>query len=87
MENIIFNELKVRGYNVDVGVVVMNETDPTGKKIRKQLEIDFVCNKGSKRYYIQSAFAARNSDEEKHPNWQKTSSNAGETDAGVIYCY
>ena len=56
MENIIFNELKVRGYNVDVGVVVMNETDQTGKKIRKQLEIDFVCNKGSKRYYIQSAF-------------------------------
>ena len=57
MENIIFNELKVRGFNVDVGVVVTNEVDKTGKKIRKQLEIDFVCNKGSKRYYIQSAFA------------------------------
>ena len=57
MENIIFNELKVRGYNVDVGVVVVNETDKSGKKIRKQLEIDFVCNKGSKRYYIQSVFA------------------------------
>ena len=57
MENIIFNELKVRGFNVDVGVVVANEVDKTGKKIRKQLEIDFVCNKGSKRYYIQSAFA------------------------------
>ena len=55
MENIIFNELKVRGHNVDVGVVVMNETDKAGKKVRKQLEIDFVCNKGSKRYYIQSA--------------------------------
>ena len=54
MENIIFNELKVRGFNVDVGVVVTNEVDKTGKKIRKQLEIDFVCNKGSKRYYIQS---------------------------------
>ena len=57
MENIIFNELKVRGFNVDVGVVVANEVDKTGKKIRKQLEIDFVCNKGSKRYYIQSTFA------------------------------
>ena len=56
MENIIFNEMKVRGFNVDVGVVVANEVDKTGKKIRKQLEIDFVCNKGSKRYYIQSAF-------------------------------
>ena len=57
MENIIFNELKVRGYNVDVGVVVMNEVDKNGKKIRKQLEVDFVCNKGSKRFYIQSAYA------------------------------
>ena len=57
MENIIFNELKIRGFNVDVGVVVVNETDQNGKKIRKQLEIDFICNKGSKRYYIQSAFA------------------------------
>lgn len=55
MENIIFNELLVRGYNVDVGVVTTNEVDKTGKKIRKQREIDFVCNKGSKRYYIQSA--------------------------------
>ena len=57
MENVIFNELKIRGFNVDVGVVVVNETDQNGKKIRKQLEIDFVCNKGSKRYYIQSALA------------------------------
>ena len=57
MENILFNELKVRGFNVDVGVVTANETDPNHKKIRKQLEIDFVCNLGSKRYYIQSALA------------------------------
>lgn len=57
MENIIFNELNVRGYNVDVGVVTANDVDTSGKKIRKQLEIDFVCNKGSKRYYIQSALA------------------------------
>ncbi len=60
MENIIFNELKVRGFNVDIGVVVANEVDTAGKKIRKQLEIDFVCNKGSKRYYVQSAFALPN---------------------------
>ena len=49
MENIIFNELMVRGFNVDVGVVITNEVDKTGKKIRKRREIDFVCNKGSKR--------------------------------------
>lgn len=76
MENIIFNELKVRGYNVDVGVVVMNETDQTGKKIRKQLEIDFVCNKGSKRYYIQSAFAMHN--EKKMQQEQRSLVNTGD---------
>lgn len=57
MENIIFNELKIRDFNVDVGVVVLNSTNKEGSNIRKQLEIDFVCNKGSKRYYIQSAYA------------------------------
>lgn len=57
MENVIFNELKVRGFNVDVGIVPISERDKNGKSVRKQLEIDFVCNKGSKRYYIQSAFA------------------------------
>ena len=57
MENIIYNELLVRGYNVDVGVVEINEENKEGKKIRKQIEVDFVCNQGSKRYYVQSAFA------------------------------
>jgi len=57
MENIIFNELKVRGFNVDVGVIVQNARNEKGGSIRRQLEIDFVCNKGSKRYYIQSAYA------------------------------
>lgn len=57
MENIIYNELKIRGYNVDVGVIVQNGKDENGSSIRKQLEIDFVCNKASKRYYIQSAYA------------------------------
>ena len=50
MENIIYNELIIRGYNVDVGVVEVRED-----KDRKQLEIDFVCNLGNKRYYVQSA--------------------------------
>lgn len=57
MENIIFNELKMRGFNVDVGVIMQYETNEKGTNIRKQLEIDFVCNQGSKRYYIQSVYA------------------------------
>lgn len=57
MENIIFNELKIRGFNVDVGVIIQHDTNKNGNSIRRQLEIDFVCNKGSKRYYIQSAYA------------------------------
>lgn len=57
MENIIYNELLIRGFNVDVGVVPFSQRDKTGKQTRRQLEVDFVCNKGSKRYYIQSAFA------------------------------
>ena len=76
MENIIFNELKVRGYNVDVGVVVMNEVDKNGKKIRKQLEVDFVCNKGSKRFYIQSAYALP--DKEKMKQEQRSLVNTGD---------
>ncbi|MFR8871993.1 MAG: ATP-binding protein [Oscillospiraceae bacterium] len=63
MENIIYNELLVRGFNVDVGVVDYSQRDENGKSIRKRLEVDFICNKGSKRYYIQSAFAIP--DEEK----------------------
>lgn len=57
MENIIFNELKIHGFNVDVGVVTQNSTNAKGNNIQKKLEIDFVCNKGFKRYYIQSAYA------------------------------
>jgi len=63
MENAIYNELRMRGYNVDVGVVPIVETGDDGKKQRKQLEIDFVCNKGSGRLYIQSAYSLP--DEEK----------------------
>ena len=57
MENIIYNELRYRGYSVDVGVVEKREYDLDGKQFRKSLEIDFVANLGSKRYYIQSAFS------------------------------
>ncbi len=56
MENLIYNELRIRGFLVDVGVVVLNTKDEEGKSQRKQLEVDFVCNEGSKRIYIQSAY-------------------------------
>lgn len=63
MENIIYNELLMRGYNVDVGVVEQFSKNKNGTTVKKQLEIDFVCNQGSKRYYIQSALNI--DDEEK----------------------
>ena len=57
MENVIYNELRMRGYNVDVGVVPFSEKDENGRVVRKQLEVDFICNYGSGRYYIQSAYS------------------------------
>lgn len=57
MENIIYNELRSRGYSVDVGVAEKRTINAAGKAERKQLEIDFIANLGSKRYYIQSAFS------------------------------
>ncbi len=63
MENIIYNELIIREFDVDVGVVEYNYKDKTEKKLRTQLEIDFVANKGSNKYYIQSALSV--SDEDK----------------------
>ena len=63
MENAIYNELRLRGWNVDVGMVVVNSRNEQGVSQRKQLEIDFVCNKGNKRCYIQSALSLP--DEEK----------------------
>lgn len=56
IENIVYNELLIRGYNVDVGIVEVYGKNEEGKTIRKQLEIDFVVNQGSKRYYIQVAY-------------------------------
>ena len=62
MENVIFNELRIRGFNVDVGIVNYDMLNEKGSGARKQLEIDFVCNKGDKRFYIQSAYAIPDSD-------------------------
>ena len=56
MENVIYNELRIRGYSVDVGMVGTRPLNSEGKRIRKQYEVDFVANRGSQRYYIQSAF-------------------------------
>ena len=63
LENIIYNELLIRGFNVDVGVVSKQVRDDDGNRIRRYYEVDFVCNQGSRRYYIQSAY--RMIDEEK----------------------
>ena len=56
MENMVYNELRIRGFNVDVGVVPVVRTDENGRQQRSSLEVDFVCNQGSRRYYIQSAY-------------------------------
>ena len=56
MENIIYNELLIRGYNVDIGVVEKWEKDENDKNILKNLEVDFICHQNSKKYYIQSAY-------------------------------
>ena len=68
MENIIFNELLIRGYNVDVGVIEKYDKNNYGKTIRKQFEVDFVCNKASKRYYIQSAYGMLTEEKERQEN-------------------
>lgn len=57
MENIIYNELRFRGYMVDVGTVIKREYGPNDKDVKKQLEVDFIANLGSKKYYIQSAYS------------------------------
>lgn len=65
MENIVYNELLRRGYNVDVGVVEVNETNEKGVRSKPQYEVDFVCNQGNKRIYVQSAFEMQDSAKEK----------------------
>ena len=82
MENIIYNELLVRGLNVDVGVVERSERDESGKTIRKKLEVDFVCNRGNQRYYIQSAFAIPDND--KMQQEQKSLVHIGDSFKKII---
>ena len=65
MENVLFNDLIRRGFDVDVGVVEQNVREASGKKVRKQLEVDFVVNKGEKRYYIQSALSVEDPDKKE----------------------
>ena len=57
MENVLYNELKMRGFHVDVGVVPISDRKENGKVVHRQLEVDFVCNLGFKRYYVQSAYS------------------------------
>ena len=61
MENIIYNELLRRGFNVDVGVVEVNKTDESGVRTKPQYEVDFICNQGNRRIYIQSSYEMSNS--------------------------
>ena len=82
MENIIYNELLTRGFNVDVGVVEHSERDENKKMIRKRLEVDFVCNRGSQRYYIQSAFAIPDND--KMQQEQKSLVHIGDSFKKII---
>lgn len=65
MENLVYNELRIRGFNVDVGVVPVINRNEEGKQQRTNLEIDFVCNMGSKRYYIQSTYRMENDEKIK----------------------
>ena len=65
MENIIYNELRIRGYNVDVGYVEHYTPNSGGKRSKHQLEVDFVATKGSQKYYIQSAFSLNDPDKAK----------------------
>ena len=65
MENLIYNELRIRDYDVDVGIVTINSRDDDGKSKRTQYEVDFVANRGSQRYYVQSAFAIPDEDKRR----------------------
>ncbi len=82
MENIIYNELRVRGFQVDVGVVPKRNRTKEGVQEKKQLEIDFVANMGSKRYYIQSAFSIP--DEEKRAQERASLTNVNDSFKKII---
>lgn len=82
MENVIYNELLLRGFSVDVGIVEYSVKDDGGKSKRLQLEVDFVANKGSQRYYIQSAFAIP--DEEKRNQETRVFSRIGDSFKKIV---
>ena len=82
MENIIYNELRMRGFRVDIGVVVKRGRTEEGVQEKKQLEIDFVANKGSKRYYIQSAFSLP--DDEKRAQEKASLINVGDSFKKIV---
>lgn len=65
MENVIYNELKARGFQVDVGVVQTRTVSEDGERARRQLEVDFVANQGSRRYYVQSAYSLLDAEKRK----------------------
>ncbi len=82
MENIIYNELRVRGFSVDVGVVMKRNRTEAGVQEKRQLEIDFIANQGSRRYYIQSAFSIP--DEEKREQEKASLINVGDSFKKII---
>ena len=82
MENILYNELRARGFNVDVGVVQIRKTVSSGERERIQLEIDFIATLGSRKYYIQSAFSLP--DEEKITQEKAPLLNVGDSFKKII---
>ncbi len=68
MENIIYNELKIRGYNVDVGIVSTYDNNKNGHRILKNYEVDFIATQGNNKYYIQSAFSIENPEKLEQEN-------------------
>lgn len=82
MENIIYNEFRVRGFSVDVGVVMKRKRTKAGVQEKKQLKIDFIANQGSRRYYIQSAFSIP--DEEKREQEKASLINVGDSFKKII---
>ena len=82
MENLIYNELRMRGYNVDVGDVEIRTRDRDGRQQRVHLEIDFVVNQGNQRYYIQSALAIP--DKEKEEQETRSLRNVGDSFKKII---
>lgn len=82
LENVIYNELLIRGFNVDVGVVHKQVREEDGHRARKYYEVDFVCNQGSKRYYIQSAY--RMIDEDKVRQEEASLRNIGDSFKKII---